>query len=142
MKEELLEDIDIDCSDLYGTNLFDLADNISRLVNEKIGVQQSSLGEIPFTMLEKLVFLHTADKFWKSHLEQQAELSLNVSLTNFSVKETISDLQMRSFNDYESFKNNTIDAFLTRLLTFPIANTNSTKIDKIPISKDILSIIV
>ena len=144
MAEELWLDLGIDCDDLYGTGLGDLAAGVAHLVTAKLEDAQSSLGEEQVTRLEKLLFLRTADEFWRDHLVRQEESVLNVTLSHLSVKAAMAELRVRGFEAYELFKAGTIDAFLPRLLAFPIEGTRESagEVEKTGLSEDVLAILV
>ena len=142
MAEELWLDLGIDCDGLYGTGLDGLAAGVTHLVTAKLEDAQASLGEVQFTRLEKLLFLRTADEFWRDHLERQEESVLNITLGYISVKAAIAELRVRGFEAFELFKAGTIDAFLPRLLAFPIESAGEGEGEKIGLSEDVLAILV
>ena len=144
--EELWQDLGVDCDGLYGTGLDSLAAGVAHLVTAKLEDARASLGEVQFTRLEKLLFLRTADEFWRDHLERQEESVLNITLGYLSVKAAMAELRVRGFEAYELFKAGTIDAFLPRLLAFPVesASEGASKVEseEIGLSEDVLSILV
>ena len=140
MAEELWLDLGIDCDTLYGTGLDSLAAEVAHLVMAKLEDTQASLGEVQFTRLEKLLFLRTADEFWRDHLARQEECVLNITMGYLSVKAAMAELHVRGFEAYELFKAGTIDAFLPRLLAFPMESASEG--EKIGLSEDVLSILV
>ena len=142
MVEELWLDLGIDCDDLYGTGLDSLAAEVAHLVMAKLEDAQASIGEVRFTRLEKLLFLRTADEFWRDHLARQEEFMLNIPLGYLSVKAAMAELRFRGFEAYELFKIGTIDAFLPRLLAFPIESVSEGEGESIDLSEDVLSILV
>ena len=146
MAEELWQDLDIDCDGLYGTGLDSLAAGVAHLVTAKLEDAQASLGEVQFTRLEKLLFLRTADEFWSDHLARQEESVLNITLGYLSVKAAMAELRVRGFEAYEHFKAGAIDAFLPRLLAFPMesASEGASEVEgeKIGLSEDVISILV
>ena len=144
MAEELWLDLGIDCDGLYGTGLDDLAAGVAHLVTAKLEDAQGSLGEVQFTRLEKLLFLRTADEYWRDHLVRQEESVLNVTLSHLSVKAAMAELRVRGFEAYELFKAGTIDAFLSRLLAFPMegARESAGEAEKTGLSEDVLAILV
>ena len=150
MAEELWHDLAIDCDGLYGTALDSLAAGVAGLVTAKLEDARASLGEVQFTGLEKLLFLRTADEFWRDHLASQEESVLNITMGYLSVKAAIAELRVRGFEAYELFKAGTIDAFLPRLLAFPMESAgqgpsevaSEVEGEKIDLSEDVLSILV
>ncbi len=142
MAEELWQDLGIDCDGLYGTGLDSLVTEVAHLVAMKLEDAQASVGEAPFTRLEKLLFLRTADEFWRDHLARQEESILNIPMGYLSVKATMAELSFRGFEAYEIFKTGTIDAFLPRLLAFPIESASEGEGEYIDLSEDVLSILV
>ena len=142
MAEELWLDLGIDCDGLYGTGPDGLAAGVAHLVTAKLEDAQASLGEVRFTTLEKLLFLRTADEFWRDHLERQEESLVNITLGYLSVKAAIAELRVRGFEAYELFKAGTIDVFLPRLLAFPMESASEGEGEMIGLSEDVLSILV
>ena len=142
MAEELWLDLSIDCDDLYGTGLDSLATEVAHLVKAKLEEAQAAMGEVRFTRLEKLLFLRTADEFWRDHLACQEEFMLNIPLGYLSVKAAMAELRVRGFEAYELFKVGTLDAFLPRLLAFPIESVSEGEGESIDLSDDVLSILV
>ena len=140
MVEELWLDLGIDCDGLYGTGLDSLAVEVAQLVTAKLEEVQASLGEVQLTRLEKLLFLRTADEFWRDHLASQEESLLNITLGYLSVKAATAELRVHGFEAYELFKAGTIDAFLPRLLAFPMKSASEG--EKVSLSEDVLSILV
>ena len=67
---------------------------------------------------------------------------LNITLSHLSVKAAMAELRVRGFEAYELFKAGTIDAFLPRLLAFPIESAGEGEGEKIGLSEDVLSILV
>ena len=142
MAEELWLDLGVDCDGLYGTGLEGLAAGVADLVTAKLEDAQASQDEVVFTRLEKLLFLRTADEFWRDHLARQEESVLNITLSHLSVKAAMAELRFRGFEAYELFKAGTIDAFLPRLLAFPIERVREREGEKIILSEEVLSILV
>ena len=142
MAEELWQDLGIDCDGLYGTGLDSLAAGVAHLVTAKLEDAQVSLGEVQFTRLEKLLFLRTADEFWRDHLARLEESVLNITLGYLSVKAAMAELRIRGVEAYALFKAGTIDAFLPRLLAFPMESASEVEGEKIGLSEDVLSILV
>ena len=141
MAEELWLDLGIDCDGVYGTGLDALAVEIAHLVTAKLEEAHASLGAVQRT-LEKLLFLRTADELWRDHLARQDESSLNITLGYLGVKEAMAELRVRGFEAYECFKAGTVDAFLPRLLTFPMEGAIKGEEEMIGLSEDVLSILV
>ena len=142
MAEDLWLDAGIDCDGLYGTGPDGLAAGVAHLVTAKLEDAQASLGEVKFTSLEKLLFLRTADEFWRDHLARQEECVLNITLGYLSVTAAMAELRVRGFEAYELFKTGTIDAFLPRLLAFPMERASEGDGEKIDLSEDVLAILV
>ncbi len=67
---------------------------------------------------------------------------LNTTLGFLSVKATMTELRVRGFEAYELFKAGTVDAFLPRLLAFPMESAGEGEGEKIDLSADVLSILV
>ena len=142
MVDELRLDFGIDCSGLYGVGLDGLTSDIIQLVTAKLNDTHGSLGETQFAKLEKLIFLRTADEFWRAHLARQEELLLNIALGYPGVKAAMAELRVRGFEAYELFKTETIDAFFPRLLTFPIDRDPEGDGETVDLSEDVLAILV
>ena len=142
MAEELQLDLGVDCDDLYGTGLEGLAAGVAGLVTAKLEEAHASLGDVQFTRLEKLLFLRTADQLWRDHLAHREESALNTTLGYLSVKATMTELGVRGFEAYEQFKAGTVDAFLARLLAFPLESAGEGEGEEIDLSADVLSILV
>ena len=142
MAEELSQDLGVDGEGLYGAGLDSLASGIAHLVRAKLEDAQSSLGEAQFTRLEKLLLLRTADEFWRDHLARQEESVLNITLGYLSVKAAVAELRVRGYEAYELFKAGTIDAFLPRLLAFPMESAREGEGEAIGLSEEVLSILV
>ena len=143
MAEELWLDLGLDCDRLYGTGLDTLAVELGRLAAAALEDARALVGDIRFTRLEKLLLLHTADEMWRGHLDDLEESVLNVTLGHFSLKAAQAEFGLRSFEAYELFRARVIDAFLPRLLTFPLEGSGEgVQVDEISLSEDVLSILV
>ena len=142
MAEELWLDLGVDCDGLYGTGLDGLAAGVAHLITAKLEEAHASLDEVQLARLEKLLFLRTADQLWRDHLARREESVLNTTLGFLSVKATMTELRVRGFEAYELFKAGTVDAFLPRLLAFPMESASEGEEEKIDLSADVLSILV
>ena len=146
MAEELWLDLGLDCDRLYGAGLDTLAVEVGRLVAARLARLEDArarIGDIRFTRLEKLLFLHTADEMWRGHLDDLEESVLNISLGHLSLKAGAAEFGLRSFEAYELFRARVIDAFLPRLLTFPLEpDTEDEETEEITLSEDVLSVLV
>ena len=142
MAEELWLDLGLDCDRLYGAGLDTLTVEVGRLVATGLEDARARVGDIRFARLEKLLFLHTADEMWRGHLDDLEESVLSVSLGYFSLKGALAEFGLRSFDAYELFRARVIDAFLSRLLTFPLEGSGEgVQVDQINLSEDVLSIL-
>ncbi|MCH8207369.1 MAG: hypothetical protein IH956_10255, partial [Chloroflexi bacterium] len=143
MAEELWLDLGLDCDSLYGSGLDTLAVEVGRLVAAGLEDARARAGDIRFTRLEKLLFLHTSDEMWRGHLDGLEESVLSISLGHFSLKAGAAEFGLRSFEAYELLRARVIDAFLPRLLTFPLETvTDDEEAEEITLSEDVLSILV
>ncbi len=142
MAEELWLDLGIDCDGLYGTGLDSLAAGVAHLVTEKLDGAQALLPEVQLARLEKLLFLRTADEFWRDHVSAHEESLLNITLGYLSVKAAMAELSVRGFEAYELLRMRTIDAFLPRLLTFPMESITEGEGEEIGLSEDVHAILV
>ena len=143
MAEELWLDLGLDCDRLYGAGLDTLAAEVGRLAAAALEHARARVGDIRFTRLEKLLFLHTADEMWRGHLDDLEESVLSVTLGHFSLKGAAAEFGHSSFEAYELFRAGAMDAFLPRLLTFPLEGSGEgVQVDQISLSEDVLSILV
>ena len=143
MAEELWLDLGIDCDRLYGAGLDTLAADVGRLVSARLEDARARFGDIRFTKLEKLLFLHTADEMWRGHLDDLEESAMSISLGHFSLKAGAAEFGLRSFQAYELFRARVMDVFLPRLLTFPPATgAEDEETEEITLSEDVLSVLV
>ena len=143
MAEELWLDLGLDCDRLYGDGVDTLAVEIGRLAAARLEDARARAGAVRFTRLEKLLFLHTADEMWRGHIDELEESVLSVSLGHLSLKRAVAEFGLRSFEAYELFRTKVIDAFLSKLMTFPLDTvTESEEAEEITLSEDVLSILV
>jgi preprotein translocase subunit SecA len=142
MAEELWLDLGVDCDGLYGTGLDSLAAGVAHLAREKLDGAQALLPEVQLARLEKLLFLRTADEFWRDHVSAHEESLLNITLGYLSVKAAMAELSVRGFEAYELLRTRTIDAFLPRLLTFPMESITEGEGEEIGLSEDVHAILV
>ena len=143
MAEELWLDFGLDCGKLYGTGLDTMAVEVGRLATVALENARARVGDVRFTRLEKLLHLHTADEMWRGHLDDLEESVLNISLGHYSFKAAAAEFGLRSFAAYGLFKTRVLDAFLPRLLTFPLEESeDGVQVDETSLSEDALSILV
>ena len=142
MAEELRLDLGLDCDGLYGAGLDTLSVGVGRLVAAGLEDARARVGDIRFTRLEKLLFLHTADEMWRGHLDDLEESVLSVSLGHFSLKAALAEFGHKSFEAYELFRTRAVDAFLPRLLMFQLETVTEDAAEEIILTEDVLSILV
>ena len=119
MAQELLADYGIDCYDLEGVGLGNLPGIVEERLLERLSQLQENLGDSKFARFARLIYLQASDELWKAHIGDAQELALGIPLVAHSHKAAVAEFAIRCSDRYSQFRTETIDAFPSKLLTFP-----------------------
>ena len=123
--EEMQEDYAVDCSDLRGIGLDQLGEELSNLLIARLVHIQSQLGPLGFTELARLLLLQTGDELWNEHIAGLQELvQLARLFHDHGHKSAVADCAMQSAQAWDKFQERVADRFLSRLLTYSLAEVD------------------
>ena len=122
MVEELQEDYRIDCSNLRGCDLDQLIEGIGDLLVANLVQTEARFGPEAFTELAKLLFLRTSDELWREHRPELQELMFSILRGARGHNAALSEYVLQASKEQKSFRQRVIGLFLSRLVSFPIAD--------------------
>ena len=142
MAEELSLDYQIDVEPLWGLGPDALGDGIERLMLAGLEEKRARAGGPDLDRMARLLFLQTGDELWVEHLSRLQDLMLTTRLCGYGHKTAVAEYLLRSARAYEAFREEVIDTFLPRLVTFPTDASSVPRRREVVISEEIQAILV
>lgn len=125
LSEELQVEFAIDVSELDGLSALDMPDEISDLILDALDEKFRYIGSVEHHAFERQLYLQTSDEHWRDHISMTQELMMSVSLAGQDRKHAAAEFALRSFQAYETLKEDTIDDFIRKLFQFPAEELKS-----------------
>ena len=120
LADEVWTDYQVDCSALMGVGLDQLAAELGDLLVARLERARAAAGDRKWDRLQKLVYLQTSDDLWSVHLAHAQDLMATAAVSHQGLKRAQAELAFDSFDAYTLFRQEVIDVFLPRLLTFSL----------------------
>ncbi len=90
----------------------------------------------------KLLFLQTSDELWRVHIAAIQELMLSIPLSAHGHKAAVAECALRAHEAYVRLREHSADAFLARLMTFPIDGCSQEDEPTVALVEDVALILV
>lgn len=113
---EMYLDFGLDCEDLWGLGLHELANGLGDLLVDRLEEARTALGSPRFDELAQTVLVQTGDGLWPGHLERLQEMMAVAPLAPADHKSAVAAFQRGCAAEYEGFLQDTLDSFLPVLL--------------------------
>ncbi|MCH7652872.1 MAG: hypothetical protein IIB14_04270 [Chloroflexi bacterium] len=120
LSEELWTEFGVDCNHLEGLSAVHLADAVGDLMLDGLKEAREHIGEDRLDALERQLYLQTSDEHWRGHIGNMQELMLSVSFAWQGRKHAAAEYAFRSYEAFESLREDVIEDFLRRLFRFPV----------------------
>ncbi len=142
LAQELELDFDIQTTQLIGTSLVELPEQISRLLNTKLDSLQLTLGNIDFSETGIRILLTVADDLWRDQIVERRELMTTLQLMGHGLKTSVSEFIFHCLGMNKVFREGIIRAFLPKLLTYKLPTSSENRITSTHIDDELEKILV
>ncbi len=113
---EMYVDFGLDCEDLWGLGLEELAKGLAELLVARLEQARSALGAARFDELARVVLVQAGDDLWCGHLERLQEMMAVAPLAPADHRSAVAAFQRACAAEYEGFLRDTHDSFIPRLI--------------------------
>jgi preprotein translocase subunit SecA len=131
LAEQVWIDYQVDCASLWGFELNDLAEELGELLVAGLEERRSLFGDRAFRELERLLFLQTGDELWREQMADLQDAMLSAQLSSYGHPAAVAEYAKRTSEAYGHFREQVVDTFLPRLMTFPVeTDTTGPQVDR------------
>ena len=109
-------DFGMDCEDMWGLGLDELAKGLAELLATRLEQARSALGAARFDELARVVLVQTGDDLWCGHLERLQEMMAVAPLAPADHRSAVAAFQRACAAEYEGFLRDTCDSYIPRLI--------------------------
>lgn len=120
LAKEAQECYGMDIVELRGQPLDALPQAMAALLTARLDGIQSQLGASRFSELARRLWLQTGDELWKDYCNGLQALTVPSRLGQYGHKSAVADYIIHAADQWQQFQEDTIDRFLSQLLTFPL----------------------
>ena len=142
LSEELDLDYSASASNLRGSDVNRLEEEIVELLNERMDRTRENYPGDEFKKLGILLYLQTADEIWKDHIAYIQNLILSTQLCGDHGRGGMAAFTLTSFESYELFQTRIADSYLPKLAGFPGGPSGGPRPPQVELSQDVLRILV
>ena len=145
LSEELVLDYKVDPSELWGSDLNLLAEDLALLIEARLDQVRARFTDEEYGKLGKLLYLQSSDELWRDHMSHVQSLILGTQLCGHNGRGDLATYTLTSFESYEHFQDRVVDAFLPKLTAFPgeLARESEHRTVELPVelSEEVLQIL-
>lgn len=120
LAKEAQECYGMDIAELRGCPLDALSQAMAALLSARLDGIQSQLGASRFSELARRLWLQTGDELWKDYCTGLQVLTIPSRLGQYGHKSAVADYIIHAADQWQQFQEDTVDRFLSQLLTFPL----------------------
>ena len=124
LQAELARDYAVDCTDLYGTDLSLLPEELTYLLSLRMGQQAAEAGEQMFPEIMRLLYLRVCSHLWPEHIAAMRDSVAVELLGARNHKSAVASHIRRCNEELSRFWVAVEEEFLSRLCTMPMADTS------------------
>ena len=139
--EEVQLDYQIDCALLRGLDMNLLPQELGHLFIDRMSALENTLGTKEYAALARSIYLKACDELWKAHLIELRDSISNQLLASTDHKSAVALYIQRSFHVRQGFWDRVNAEFLTRLLTFPVAQNHIRSKPMVQLNEEVQTLI-
>lgn len=121
LAKEAQECYGMDIAELRGQPLDALPQAMAALLTARLDGIRSQLGTSRFSELARRLWLQTGDELWKDYCIGLQALTVPSRLGQYGHKSAVADYIIHAADQWQQFQEDTVDRFLSQLLTFPLS---------------------
>jgi preprotein translocase subunit SecA len=81
-----------------------LADHLRELADTRLEGQEAEVGEVDWSMVERLVLLRTIDSLWVEHLTELDDMRRGIGLRGYAQQDPLNEFKKEAFSLYDQLR--------------------------------------